>query len=89
MYCMFQHEKCKVYMKYTFLSIQVVKYFCSEYTVRKNGQILYMYFNKFKNNGRIVVFQIVNNNQQIIMCFRTKNKHGQMVLFQDKKVKYK
>ena len=31
MYCMFQHEKCKVYMKYTFLSIQVVKYFCSEY----------------------------------------------------------
>ena len=44
-----------------------------------------MYFNKFKNNGRIVVFQIVNNNQQIIMCFRTKNKNGQMVLFQDKK----
>ena len=48
-----------------------------------------MHFNKFKNNGRIVVFQIVNNNQQIIMCFRTKNKNGQMVLFQDKKVKYK
>ena len=84
---MFQHEKCKVYMKYTFLSIQVVKYFCSEYQKKWTNTVYVHILINLKII--IVVFQIVNNNQQIIMCFRTKNKNGQMVLFQDKKVKYK